>query len=88
VVDKETGHTGEFVRLDRNDLDQQFFVGKVSAGQLESLGEIGLIDVDDGPFRGDTGHPLPPTTMHPSSRPRQWTGSLTRLGIGLRTRFP
>jgi hypothetical protein len=50
VVDKETGHTGEFVRLDRNDLDQQFFVGKVSAGQLESLGEIGLIDVDDGPF--------------------------------------
>jgi hypothetical protein len=47
-----TGHGGEFVGVNREDLDQQFLAGKVSAGQFESLGEICLIGVNGIPLRG------------------------------------
>jgi hypothetical protein len=33
VVDQETGLAGEFVRLDRDHLDQEFLVGHVGPGQ-------------------------------------------------------
>ena len=48
VVNEEAGHAGEFILLDRHDLDGQFFVGQVSPGQLKTLSQICLIQIDDG----------------------------------------
>lgn len=34
MVDKEAGHASEFVGPDRHNLDEQFFVGQISAADL------------------------------------------------------
>ena len=48
MVDQEAGHAGEFVRLDRHHLNDEFFGRQVGAGQLETVGEFGFVEVDDG----------------------------------------
>src|SRR5690606_22072577 len=46
VVHQEAARAGELVRLPRDHPQRQLLVGQVRTGQLERLGEVGLVDVD------------------------------------------
>src|SRR4051812_7379114 len=46
VVNEEAASTAELVGLHRQHLDGELFVGQVSAGELEALRHLDLVDVD------------------------------------------
>src|SRR5690606_41758881 len=46
VVHQEAARARELVGLTRDHTQRQLLVGQVGTGQLEGLGEIGLVDVD------------------------------------------
>jgi len=47
VLDQETCRAGELVGLFRHDPHREFLPRQVRTGQLETLGGVGLIDVDN-----------------------------------------
>lgn len=50
MTDQETGHAGEFVGLYRQNLDEQFIVGQIGAGQPKTVGEVGPVQVNHSTF--------------------------------------
>ena len=45
MTDKETGGTGEFIRSDGNDLNDQLLVGQVSPGKLDAFSGVALLNI-------------------------------------------
>src|SRR5919201_1091239 len=51
VVHEEAARAAELVRLHRQYLDGELLVGEIGTGQLEGLGDVGFVHVDDGRLR-------------------------------------
>src|SRR4051794_21932070 len=51
VADQEAGRAGELVFARRNDLDHQFLARQVGTGQVDALGGVGILDVDQRGLR-------------------------------------
>ena len=45
-MNEETAHARELILLFRDDLDCEFNIGQVGAGELETLGSLGFINFD------------------------------------------
>jgi hypothetical protein len=47
VVDEKAGGTSEFIMFQRDDLNNEFLVGKIGSGKFNALGCIAFINIPD-----------------------------------------
>jgi hypothetical protein len=66
------------IGLFREDAHGDFFTGQVGAGQLEGLGDVGVLDVNDGVRRRQENVTFLVREVGPVNRIRRWTA--VRLG--------